>query len=403
MTDGFRDRFAIVGVGVSPTTRTGAQGLSAQQMEAWAVRQAIEDAGLTRRDIDGAVHASAQNGSDAFSRKLGLSSNFYYPIGRMAGAVAGLFFATQALATGNANYVSVSLGLSWLSQSRALREGSADKVSGDNKWGMHRDGGGLVDTGWQATTGAAAIHAFMASRHMHEYGTTFEQLGSVALAQRAWANMNPEAKFYDRPLTMDDYLSSRWVSHPYRLLDNCVVSDVGCAVIVTTAERARDLKQKPVFVKGIGFGDAAREAWWDKTNFTRTDGAHAKDVAFRQAGIGIEDVDVAELYDCFTAEFLLTLEDYGFCAKGEGGPFVESGATAPGGSHPMNTHGGLLSAFHCGDMGNLVEATRQVRGACGDRQIPDADIALVDGHGWEMILPYMCPISGCVVLGGTTS
>jgi acetyl-CoA acetyltransferase len=403
MTDSFRDRFAIVGVGVSPTTRTGGRGLSAQQMEALAVRDAIEDAGLTRRDIDGAVHAAAQNGSDAFSRKLGLSPNFYYPIGRMAGAVASLFFATQALATGNASYVSVSLGLSWLSQSRALREGGADKTAGDNKWGMHRDGGGLVDVGWQATTGAAAIHAFMASRHMYEYGTTFKQLGSVALAQRAWANLNPEAKFYDRKLAMEDYLASRWVCHPYRLLDNCVVSDVGCAVIVTTAERARDLQQKLVFVKGIGFGDAAREAWWDKSNFTRTDGAHAKKVAFRQAGIGIRDVDVAELYDCFTAEFIITLEDYGFCEKGDGGPFVESGATAPGGSHPMNTHGGLLSAYHCGDMGNLVEATRQLRGACGERQVSGAEIALVDGHGWEMILPYMCPVSGCVVLGSASS
>ncbi|MFC5948996.1 hypothetical protein ACFQH9_11995 [Pseudonocardia lutea] len=403
MSHDFRDRFAIVGVGVSPTTRTGAQGLSAQQMELMAVVQAIEDAGLTRGDIDGAVHAAAQNGSDAFSRKLGLSSNFYYPIGRMAGAVAGLFFATQALATGNANYVSVSLGLSWLSQAKAMKQGDAGRVTGDNKWSLNRDGGGLVDVGWQATTGAAAVHAFMASRHMHEYGTTFEQLGSVALAQRAWANLNPEAKFFDRPLTMEDYLASRWVSHPYRLMDNCVVSDVGCAAIITTAERARDLRNKPVYVKGVGFGDAAREAWWDKSNFTRTDGGHARDVAFRQAGIEIGDVDVAELYDCFTAEFLLTLEDYGFCEKGEGGAFVESGATAPGGSHPMNTHGGLLSAYHCGDMGNLVEATRQLQGVCGDRQVPDAEIALMDGHGWEMILPYMCPISGSVVLGNSIS
>jgi acetyl-CoA acetyltransferase len=403
VTSTFRDEFAIVGVGISPTTRTGAQGLSAQQMEAWAVRNAIADAGLTRRDIDGAVHAAAQNGSDAYSRKLGLSSNFYYPIGRMAGAVAGLFFATHALATGNATYVAVSLGLSWLSQSKATAAAGNISSSSDDKWGMHRDGGGLVDTGWIATPGAAAVHAFMASRHMHEFGTTFEQLGSVALSQRAWANRNPEAKYYDRTLTMEEYLSSRWVAEPYRLHDNCVVSDVGCAVIVTTRERAEDLAQKPVFVKGIGFGDSARQAWWDKKNFVQTDGAHARDTAFRQAEIGIDDVDVAELYDCFTGEMILTIEDYGFCAKGEGGPFVESGATAPGGSLPMNTHGGLLSGYHCGDMGNLIEATRQMRGDCGERQVPGAEIALVDGHGWEMILPYMCPVSGCVVLGNAKS
>jgi acetyl-CoA acetyltransferase len=279
--------------------------------------------------------------------------------------------------------VSVSLGLSWLSQSRALRDGDAGKVSGDNKWslGLNRDGGGLVDVGWQAAPGAASLHAFMASRHMHEYGTTFEQLGSVALAQRAWANLNPEAKFYDRTLTMQDYLASRWISHPYRLLDNCVVSDVGCAVIVTTAERARDLKQKPVYVKGIGFGDSAREAWWDKTNFTRTDGAHAKDVAFRQAGIGIEDVDVAELYDCFTAEFLLTLEDYGFCAKGEGGKFASSGALAPGGALPTNTGGGQLSGYYAWGMTPLSEAVIQARGHGGDRQADRHDVVLVSGNG----------------------
>lgn len=397
----FRDQYAIVGVGISPTTRTGAQGLSAHQMEALAVSAAINDAGLTRTDIDGAVHAAAQNGSDAYSRKLGLSPNFYYPIGRMAGANAGLFFATHALATGNANYVAVSLGLSWLSQSRALTDPNNTATSGDNKWGMHRDGGGLVDVGWQATPGAAAIHAFMGSRHMHEFGTTHEQFGSVALAQRAWANLNPEAKYYDRTLTMDDYLASPWIAEPYRRHDNCVVSDVGCAFIVTTAERARDLRQKPVYVKGIGFGDSARQAWWDKKNFTHTDGAHARDKAFTQAGITINDIDVAELYDCFTGEMILTIEDYGFCDKGEGGPFVESGATRPGGHIPMNTHGGLLSAYHCGDMGNMIEATRQLRGTCGDRQVPNANTALVDGHGWEMILPYMCPITGCTILGTT--
>jgi acetyl-CoA acetyltransferase len=399
----FRDRFAIVGVGVSPTTRTGAEGKSAQQLEAWAVKRAIEDCGLRREDIDGAIHAAAQNGSDAYSRKLGLSANFYYPIGRMAGAVAGLFFATQALATGNANYVAVSLGLTWLTQSReAGVVGTADGGS-DNKWGMHRDGGGLVDAGWVPTPGASSIHAFLASRHMHEFGTTHEQLGAVALAHRAWANLNPEARYFERTLTMDEYLASPWVCHPYRRHDNCVVSDVGCAFIVTTAERARDLRQQPVFVKGVGFGDSARQAWWDRTNFIQTDGAHAKRVAFEQAGITMDDVDVAELYDCFTGEMILTIEDYGFCAKGDGGPFVESGATAPGGSHPMNTHGGLLSAFHCGDMGNVIEATRQLRGECEDRQVDGAEIALVDGHGWEMILPYMMPVSGAIVLGSHES
>ncbi|KXX54208.1 thiolase C-terminal domain-containing protein [Rhodococcus sp. LB1] len=403
MSREFRDKYAIVGVGVSPTARTGGQGKSAQQMEAWAIQRAIEDAGLERKDIDGAVHSSVQTITDAATRKLGLSPNFYFPIGRNAGGVAGLMFATHALATGNAKYVSISLGLSWLSDVRRSRAKGAGSVEADRKFSIGRDGGGLVDLGWTASPGAAAVHAFFASRHMHEFGTTFEQLGSVAVAQRKWANMNPEASLYEKTLTMEQYLDSRWVVHPYRLYDNCVVSDIGCAVIVTTAERAQELQQKPVYLKGIGFGDGAREAWWDKTNFVRTDGAHAKSVAFAEAGIGIDDVDVAELYDCFTGEMVLTVEDYGFCKKGEGGAFIESGATAPGGAHPMNTHGGMLSAYNCADLGNLIEATRQLRGSCGERQVEGAEIALVDGHGGEMILPYMVPITGAAVLGNEKS
>jgi acetyl-CoA acetyltransferase len=403
MSDEFRDRFAIVGVGLSPTTRTGAEGKSAQQLEAWAIKRAIEDAGLRRKDIDGAVHAAVQTVPDSATRKLGLSPNFYFPIGRMAGAASSLFFASQALATGNANYVSVSFGLTWLSDTYRMRRAGPGLVQADRKFSIGRDGGGLVDLGWTATPGAAAIHAFYASRHMHEFGTTFGQLGSVALAHRAWANLNPEARYYDKKLTIEEYLSSRWVVHPYRLYDNCVVSDVGLAVIVTTADRSRHLKKRPVFIKGIGFGDAAREAWWDKTNFTRSDGGRAKDTAFTQAGISVKDIDVAELYDCFTGEMIVTAEDYGFCGKGEGGPFFESGATVPGGPHPMNTHGGLLSAFHGGDMGNLIEAVRQLRGECGERQVVGAEIALADGHGGEMILPYMVPISGAIVLGNAES
>jgi acetyl-CoA acetyltransferase len=402
MSPDFRDKFAIVGVGVTPTARTHADGLSAHQLEAWAVQQAMEDAGLRREDIDGAVHAVALPQTDSYSRKLGLRPNFYYPIGRAASAIAGTLFATQALATGNATHVAVSNAFTWWSDGHRQTEEPLSRYGAD-KILINRDGGGLVDLGWSATPGAAAVHAWYAARHMHEYGTTHEQLGSVALAHRAWANLNPEARFYDRPLTMEDYLASRWIVEPYRLLDNSVVSDIGCAFIVTTTERARELRHEPVYVKGIGLGDAARKPWWEKTNFTETDGAHAKDVAFREAGISIADVDVAELYDCFTAEIILMVEDYGWCEKGEGGPFVESGATAPGGKHPLNTHGGLLSAFHCADMGNVIEATRQLHGECGERQVEGAQIAVANGHGGEMVLPYMCPAHGTLVLGNLES
>jgi acetyl-CoA acetyltransferase len=399
-----RDQFAIVGVGVTPTAQTDAGGRSAQELEAWAVKLAMSDAGLTRSDIDGAILAFHKAGSDAYTRKLGLTPNFLYCMERMAGTIASVFLATQMIATGNANYVVVSAGLTWLSQARRLREqAGSGTVQFDKKFSMARDGGGLVDMGWTATPGAASLHGFYASRHMHEHGTTHEQFGAVALAHREWASRNPEARFYGQPLTLERYLGSRWVAHPYRLLDNCVVTDIGGAVIVTSADRAKTLRKAPVFIKGIGFGDGARAAWWDKSNFSRTDSGHARDVAFREAGITISEVDVANLYDCFTGEVIMAIEDYGFCERGEGGPFVESGATRPGGTHPMNTHGGLMSAYHCGDMGNVIESVRQLRGECGERQVQDAQIALADGRGWELILPYMCPISGTLVLGADES
>ena len=397
---------------MTPTTKPpGADGRSAQHLEAWAIKLAIEDAGLRREDIDGVVHAGSQVGSDSASRKLGLHSNFWFPIGRAASGIAGAFFASQALLTGNATYVAVSLSFTMWSEAHGMLPTGAGSAtpqlapssSKSDKALITRDGGGLVDLGWAAAPGASAVHGWYAARHMYEFGTTAEQLGSVALAHRAWANRNPQARFYERTLTMEDYLASPWIVEPYRLMDNCVLSDVGCAFLVTTAERATSLQKAPAYIKGIGFGDGARKPWWDKTNFVETDAGHAKEIAFEQAGITIEDVDVAEFYDCFTMEMILFAEDYGFCKKGEGGSFFESGVTAPGGRWPMNTHGGLLSGYHCSDMGNVVESVLQLRGECGDRQVQGAEIAVANGHGGELLLPYMCPIHGTLVLGNIPS
>jgi acetyl-CoA acetyltransferase len=395
VTRDFRDRFAIVGVGVTPTARTHAEGRSSQEMEGWAVKLALEDAGLGPREIDGAVHALAGEDSDSYSRKLGLQPNFFINVGRGTAAISSLLFATQAVATGNATCVAVSL--------TTMLWSAAHAAGGTGGALVGRLQGGLVDMGWTAVPGAGAIHALYASRHMHEFGTTEEQLGSIALANRAWANLNPEARFHDRTMTMQDYLDSRWVLHPLRLFDHCVTSDIGVALIVTTAERAKELGKDPVYIKGVGLGDVAREAWWDKTNVVRTDARHARDVAFAQAGITIDDVDVAQVYDSFTPEMLLQVEDYGWCDKGEGGQFFESGATAPGGKHPMNTYGGLLSGYHAGDGGLVVEAVRQLRGECGERQVAGAEIALATQSGGGMVTPWTVPIAGALVLGNKPS
>jgi acetyl-CoA acetyltransferase len=350
---------------------------------------------LRPQEIDGAVHALAGEQSDSYSRKLGLRPNFFINIGRGTAAIASMVFATQALATRNATHVAISLTTMLWSDAHA--------ATGDGAALVGRLQGGLVDMGWTAVPGAGAIHALYASRHMHEFGTTQEQLGSVAVANRAWANLNPEARFFDRPMTLDDYLASRWVLHPLRLFDHCVTSDIGVAMIMTTAERAKDLRADPIYIKGVGLGDVAREAWWDGTNVLRTDARHARDIAFEQAGITIADVDVAQIYDSFTPEMLVQVEDYGWCEKGEGGPFFESGATAPGGSHPMNTYGGLLSGYHGGDGGLVVEAVRQLRGDCGKRQVPGSEIALVSQSGGGMVTPWTVPIHGTLVMGSKPS
>jgi acetyl-CoA acetyltransferase len=402
--ENFRDQFAIVGIGQTPTTRTHAEGLSAHQLEGWAARLAIEDAGLRREDIDGAIHVGPRgNGPDGYSRKIGLKTNFFIPIFRGgASAIESLLLAGQALSSGNADYVLITVGTTMWSDIHTADKTSAEghivrwSVGGDNQTG-------LEELGYYAAPGASTVHGWWASRHMHEYGTTHEQLGAVALAGREWAQLNPEARFHGQPLTMEEYLASRWVVHPYRLLDHCVMCDAGGALLVTTAERAKSLKKEPIYIKGVGLGDGMREPWWNKTNYSQSDAGHAGKVAFTQAGIRLSDVDVANFFDPFTIEMIFWVEDYGWCKKGEGGAFIESGATAPGGAHPMQTYGGFLSGYHLGDMGNMIEGVRQLRGECGDHQIPGAEIAMANGSGGEYVLPYMAPINGTAVFGSVLS
>jgi acetyl-CoA acetyltransferase len=222
-----------------------------------------------------------------------------------------------------------------------------------------------------------AMYAMVARRYMHTYGTTQDDLGAVAVAQRAWANTNPAAQFHDRPLTLADYHASRWVVEPFHILDCCLVSNGGVAVIVTSADRARALRQPPVYVWGMGQGHPGGDV-----SDTLTSGAVlAKETAFRMAGITAADVDLAELYDCYTFTVLATLEDYGFCPKGEGGAFVADGHTGRDGSLPVNTGGGQLSSSYMWGMTPIAEAIAQARGTAGARQMPRHDIVLASGNG----------------------
>jgi acetyl-CoA acetyltransferase len=375
------------------------EDLTARAAEAESVRQAIEDAGLRREDIEGAVQAKRSGGggdrpsfADAFPRILGLPFKFFFTVGR-GGAVGGLGIATALtfLDLGIAKYVAVAGSVDdWTKFQENKRVGHRRMAHLDKEGYWGKPFGDLV---------AASHHSWLAARHMHEYGTTSRQLGMIAVQERQWACMNPRAKMYGRPISIEDHQNSPLVVEPYHLLDICLVSDGAVAVILTTADRAKDAPKPPVYLLGFGSGEVADELWWEKQNYTHLAVKTAKEHAFGQAGITVKDIDVAQLYDCFTGEVLFQLEDYGWCEKGEGGAFVEAGRIGPDGDTPVNTSGGLLSAYHYGDLTGLSEAVMQLRGEAGERQVPDAKVALVTGHGGELISPGMCSIHTSLILG----
>ncbi|MDE3075324.1 MAG: thiolase family protein, partial [Chloroflexota bacterium] len=247
-------------------------------------------------------------------------------------------------------------------------------ASGDAAGGIDENSWGI----WGAF-GAISWSAVSASRHMALYGTTSEQLAEVAVAARMHASLNPEAVM-QRPITAEEHQASRWIVKPLRLLDCCLVTQGGVCLIVTTAERARDLRQPAVGIAGVGQSfttqNLEREDWWY--------GPHQREAvqrAYAMAGIGPADVHVAELYDNFTISVIMWLEHCGFCGVGEGGSFVEGGQIRLGGRLPVNTHGGHLSAAHPEGFLTVAEGVRQLRGEAGSRQVPNARTCLVTGRG----------------------
>jgi len=227
-------------------------------------------------------------------------------------------------------------------------------------------------------------YALATSRYMHEYGLRREQLGSVALAARQWAQLNPEA-FMREPLTMSDYLGARMVADPLSVRDCCLVTDGGAAVVMVRADRARDLARRPAYLLGAAAATQHRDIT-NMPDFTTTAAALSGPRAMAQAGVRPTDIDVVQVYDAFTINTILFLEDLGFCKKGEGGAFVQDGRIAPGGELPVNTNGGGLAFAHPGMYGlfTMVEAARQLAGDCGDRQVAGAQLALAHGNGGEL-------------------
>lgn len=362
-------KFAIVGVAESDELGI-LPHKSALQLHAEAARNAIADAGLTKNDID-AVFSAGRLFSTETAEYLGLRPR--YIDGTSVGGCSFIQHCQHAMAAINAGLCEVAL----------ITHGE----SGRSRLAMPTTSSPKDSLLWQFEVPYGIVfpftaYGFIATRHMHEYGTTQEQLAEVAVATRAWARLNPKAN-QRGSLTIDDVLKSPIISWPFHVLDCCLVTDGGGACVITSAERARNLKQKPVYI--LGTGEGTGHCWVNQMpDFTAATGAQISGPqAFTMAGVTSKDIDVAMLYDAFTIVPILALEDLGFCKKGEGGAFVSGQRTAPGGDFPMNTNGGGLSYAHTGMYGmfTILEAVRQVRGECGERQVKDAEVALCHGPG----------------------
>ena len=345
-----------------------------------AVRLALADAGLERRDLDGVLvnpglsWADGGMGSFQLQQAMGLRDLRLSVTMNAGGATACAMIqqAAEAIDAGICHTVACVFSDAPLKPPKPKVNGKGNGGGSAGAYGFARG----LDAAY-GQFGVNAMYAMVAQRHMHLYGTTNDHLGAIAVAQRQWANKNPAAQFFDVPLTIEEYQRSRWIVEPFHLFDCCLVSNGGLAVIVTAAERARDLEKPPVYIWGMGQGHPGGDP-----AETLTSGAVlAKESAFKMAGITLQDIDVVELYDCYTFTVLVCLEDYGFCKKGEGGPFIADGKTAPGGALPVNTGGGQLSSFYMWGMTPLSEGVIQIRGEGGARQVRDAKLALVSGNG----------------------
>ena len=375
----FRDRCAIVGVGHSRIGRI--PGVSALDLQIEAIRNALDDAGLKPGDVDGLLCRGPQ---DVYTQhqlvgaRLGINARFSTSVDSGGASQAlSVAIAVMAIEAGMANVVVVGFGGSAWSATHA----SEDARMANDTHGAKRPREFGLEYGY---TGAVAAHAFGAKRHMDLYGTTREHFCEIALAFREHALRNPDAQM-KKPITRDDYFAARMVVAPFGLFDCSLRSDGAGAVIVTSRERARDLRQPPVTIKGFGSFNNTR-GWFADDNMIHTAAARSGADAYRMAGVGPADIDVAQIYDCFTYMVLTELEDYGFCRKGEGGDFVASGALRMGGALPCNTAGGLLSEGHVDGMLHICEAARQLRHDYpAERQVKDAEIALVSGHGGNQV------------------
>ncbi len=378
-----RGSAAIVGAAESDLGAVAAL-MNPMDLMAQGIHRALEDAGLELKDVDGLFCATTQARTSAMSlvEYLGLP-NAYTDSTIVGGSSfeVHVAHAQAALAAGLCSVAVITYGSTQRTVGR--RAASAREYN-------------AYETPYKPFLPSSA-YAMAASRHMHEFGTTREQLAEVAVAARDWARMNPVA-WSKGPLSIQDVLGARMISYPFTVRDICLVTDGGGAIIMTTAERARSMKNPPVYVLGCG-QSITHASITSMPNLTHTGAIESGRQAYAMAGMKASDINVVELYDAFTLNTILFLEDLGFCPKGEGGRFVEGGRIGPKGSLPVNTNGGGLSFCHPGMYGLfiLIEAIRQLRGECGERQVKDAHTAIVHGNGGVL------SAQATVILGDSTT
>jgi len=374
-----RDKCAVVGIGQTAFSRDS--GRSVLSLATEASLKAIADAGLTVDDIDGIVRCE-QDTVRPYSLAAALGAkNLHYWADTGPGGVAPCMMmglAMGAVMTGQAKAVLAFRSLNGRSETRLGSGGG--RMTQEHVGGFGSYDEFYLPYGLQT---AGQTFALMARRHMLEYGTTAEQLGAVAMTCREHASQTPHAQMR-KPMSMDDYLASRMISTPLRLFDFCLESDGACAVVITSAERAKDLPKPPVLIRAVAGGapNDLRPGMMfpvvTRHDMTELGGGRAGEALWKRAGVGPKDMDIAQIYDCFTISVILQLEAYGFVGKGEGGPYAASGALRNGGELPINTGGGHMSEGYVHGMNHIVQAVRQLRGEA-DMQVEGAELCLCTG------------------------
>ncbi len=362
-------KYCIAGVG--HTAYGKLPGRSAESLTVEAIHHALADAGVSKGEIDCVLTKAPTSAfqmlySTRIAECIGVVPKVTATIDNAGASTAtAIVYAAMCIEEGLCSAAVVSYGDNPLTGSRTVYSefGSGDSAP----YGLF---------------GAAGHYGLIAQRYLHEFGKSAEDLAVVPISDRAWASKNPNA-FFRKPLSLSDYLAARWVVEPFRLFDCCPITDGAAAVVVVPAARANDAAKKPVYIAGFGQGHSAAELTSRET-LTVSGAVQSGKVAFTMAGITPREVDFVQLYDPFSIVPAITLEDYGFCAKGEGLDFLADGRAGPHGALPMNTSGGLLSETGMPGMQLIVEAVRQLRGECGDRQVDGAEVGVVSNQGGYM-------------------